>query len=54
MVLILLAIAMINIHAPTVLFAVFAIYGFSGYAVYRGAQDQGPAYQCDQHVQGRA
>jgi len=33
-VLIPLAIALINIHAPTVLFAVFAIYGFSGYGVY--------------------
>ncbi len=33
-VLIVLAIAFINIHTPTVLFAVFAIYGFSGYAVY--------------------
>ena len=33
-ILIVLAIAIINIHAPTVLFAVFAVYGFSGYAVY--------------------
>ncbi len=29
-----LVIALINIHAPSVLFAVFAIYGFSGYGVY--------------------
>ena len=33
-VLIMLGIAVINIHAPTVLFAVFVIYGFSGYGVY--------------------
>ncbi|VUZ23379.1 Uncharacterised protein [uncultured Comamonas sp.] len=33
-VLIPLVIALINIHAPSVLFAVFAIYGFSGYGVY--------------------
>ncbi len=29
-----LAIAVINIHPPTVLFALFCIYGMSGYAVY--------------------
>jgi CDP-diacylglycerol--serine O-phosphatidyltransferase len=29
-----LAIAVINIHPPTVLFSVFVVYGFSGYAVY--------------------
>jgi CDP-diacylglycerol--serine O-phosphatidyltransferase len=29
-----LAIAVINVHPPTVLFALFCIYGFSGYAVY--------------------
>lgn len=33
-VLIVLGIAVINIHAPTVLFSVFVLYGFSGYAVY--------------------
>ncbi len=33
-VLIVLGIAVINIHAPTVLFGVFVFYGFSGYAVY--------------------
>jgi CDP-diacylglycerol--serine O-phosphatidyltransferase len=29
-----LAIAVINIHPPTVLFALFVVYGVSGYAVY--------------------
>jgi CDP-diacylglycerol--serine O-phosphatidyltransferase len=29
-----LGIAIINIHPPVVLFALFAVYGFSGYAVY--------------------
>jgi CDP-diacylglycerol--serine O-phosphatidyltransferase len=29
-----LAIAIINIHPPVVLFALFVVYGFSGYAVY--------------------
>jgi CDP-diacylglycerol--serine O-phosphatidyltransferase len=29
-----LAIAVINIHPPMVLFALFCIYGFSGYGVY--------------------
>ncbi|MDP1692767.1 MAG: CDP-diacylglycerol--serine O-phosphatidyltransferase [Burkholderiaceae bacterium] len=29
-----LAIAVINIHPPIVLFALFCLYGFSGYAVY--------------------
>ena len=33
-VLIPLAIALINIHAPSVLFGVFALYGVSGYGVY--------------------
>ena len=33
-VLIALAIAVINIHPPTVLFSVFVIYGLSGYGVY--------------------
>ncbi|MFZ5489193.1 MAG: CDP-alcohol phosphatidyltransferase family protein, partial [Pseudomonadota bacterium] len=33
-VLIALSIAVINIHPPAVLFGVFVIYGFSGYAVY--------------------
>jgi CDP-diacylglycerol--serine O-phosphatidyltransferase len=29
-----LMIAVINIHPPTVLFALFCVYGLSGYAVY--------------------
>ncbi len=29
-----LGIALINVHPPLVLFAIFCIYGFSGYAVY--------------------
>ena len=29
-----LAIAVINIHPPTVLFSMFCCYGFSGYVVY--------------------
>ena len=33
-VLVALAIAIINIHPPTVLFGVFVLYGLSGYAVY--------------------
>jgi CDP-diacylglycerol--serine O-phosphatidyltransferase len=33
-VLIALAIGVINIHPPSVLFAVFVVYGLSGYAVY--------------------
>ena len=33
-VLIALGIAVINIHPPTVMFALFVIYGFSGYVVY--------------------
>jgi len=33
-VLIALGIAVINIHPPTVLFALFVVYGLSGYAVY--------------------
>jgi CDP-diacylglycerol---serine O-phosphatidyltransferase len=33
-VLIALGIAIINIHPPIVLFALFCVYGFSGYAVY--------------------
>jgi len=33
-VLIALGIAIINIHPPVVLFALFVVYGFSGYAVY--------------------
>ena len=33
-VLIALAIAVINIHPPTVLFGLFVAYGLSGYAVY--------------------
>ena len=33
-VLVALAIAVINIHPPTVLFALFVVYGLSGYAIY--------------------
>lgn len=33
-VLIALGIAIINIHPPTVIFGLFVIYGFSGYALY--------------------
>ncbi|WP_159913884.1 CDP-diacylglycerol--serine O-phosphatidyltransferase [Pantoea sp. 18069] len=40
-VLIVLAIAVINIHAPTVLFGVFVLYGFSGYAVYAWRKAKG-------------
>ena len=36
-----LVIALINIHAPSVLFAVFAIYGFSGYGVYLWCKAKG-------------
>ena len=32
--LIALGIAVINIHPPTVLFALFVVYGLSGYAMY--------------------
>jgi CDP-diacylglycerol--serine O-phosphatidyltransferase len=41
MVLIALAIAVINIHPPIVLFGVFVIYGFSGYAVYAWRKARG-------------
>lgn len=41
MVLIVLAIAAINVHAPSVLFTAFAIYAFSGYAVYAWRRVQG-------------
>lgn len=41
MVLIALAIAVINIHPPIVLFGVFVIYGFSGYAVYAWRKTRG-------------
>jgi CDP-diacylglycerol--serine O-phosphatidyltransferase len=33
-VLIALAIAVVNIHPPIVLFAIFVCYGFSGYVIY--------------------
>jgi len=33
-VLLALVIAIINIHPPTVLFALFIVYGLSGYALY--------------------
>ncbi len=41
LVLIVLAIAVINIHAPTVLFSVFILYGLSGYAVYAWRKAKG-------------
>lgn len=40
-VLIALAIAVINIHPPTVLFLLFVIYGFSGYGVYAWRRARG-------------
>lgn len=40
-VLIVLAIAIINIHAPTVLFCLFVIYGTSGYGVYAWRRAKG-------------
>src|SRR5574337_2211513 len=40
-VLIVLGIAIINIHAPTVLFAIFVIYGASGYGVYAWRRAKG-------------
>jgi CDP-diacylglycerol--serine O-phosphatidyltransferase len=55
-----LAIAVINIHPPTVLFALFVAYGVSGYAVYawiRGLRleaHEGPAGQRDRDVDRRA
>jgi CDP-diacylglycerol--serine O-phosphatidyltransferase len=36
-----LAIAVITIHPPLVLFALFAVYGFSGYAVYAYKKSKG-------------
>ncbi|MFZ4288875.1 CDP-diacylglycerol--serine O-phosphatidyltransferase [Variovorax sp. HJSM1_2] len=36
-----LAIAVINIHPPTVLFSVFVVYGFSGYVVYAWRRTKG-------------
>lgn len=36
-----LGIAVINIHPPLVLFALFCIYGFSGYAVYAYRRSKG-------------
>ena len=40
-VLIALGIAVINIHPPIVLFSVFVVYGFSGYAVYAWRKAKG-------------
>ena len=40
-VLIALAIAVINIHPPTVLFGVFVAYGLSGYVVYAWRRAKG-------------
>jgi len=36
-----LAIALITVHPPTVLFAVFCVYGVSGYAVYAWRKSKG-------------
>ncbi|MFP5398979.1 MAG: CDP-diacylglycerol--serine O-phosphatidyltransferase [Gammaproteobacteria bacterium] len=36
-----LAIALITVHPPTVLFAVFCVYGFSGYVVYAWRRSKG-------------
>ena len=41
LVLIALGIAVINIHPPIVLFGVFVVYGFSGYAVYAWRRAKG-------------
>jgi CDP-diacylglycerol--serine O-phosphatidyltransferase len=41
LVLIALSIAVINIHPPIVLFGVFVVYGFSGYAVYAWRRAKG-------------
>jgi CDP-diacylglycerol---serine O-phosphatidyltransferase len=41
LVLIALAIAVINIHPPVVLFGVFVVYGFSGYGVYAWRKAKG-------------
>jgi CDP-diacylglycerol---serine O-phosphatidyltransferase len=41
LVLIALSIAVINIHPPIVLFGVFVVYGFSGYAVYAWRKAKG-------------
>jgi CDP-diacylglycerol--serine O-phosphatidyltransferase len=41
LVLIALSIALINIDPPTVLFGVFVVYGFSGYAVYAWRKAKG-------------
>jgi len=40
-VLVVLAIAIINIHPPTVLFSVFVLYGLSGYVVYAFRRSKG-------------
>ena len=41
LVLIALGLAVINIHPPIVLFGVFIVYGFSGYAVYAWRKSKG-------------
>jgi CDP-diacylglycerol--serine O-phosphatidyltransferase len=41
LVLIALAIAVINIHPPTVLFGLFVVYGLSGYGVYLWRRSKG-------------
>ena len=40
-VLVALGIAIINIHPPTVLFALFVLYGLSGYAIYVWRKSKG-------------
>ena len=49
-----LAIAVVNIAPPLVLFATFCVYGFSGYAVYAVQTLQGQAGERDRNVDGRA
>ena len=39
--LIALGIAIVNIHPPTVVFGLFVLYGFSGYAVYAWRKAKG-------------
>ncbi|MFN3830407.1 MAG: CDP-alcohol phosphatidyltransferase family protein, partial [Tepidimonas ignava] len=41
LVLVALGIAVINIHPPTVLFALFVLYGLSGYVVYAVRKSKG-------------
>ena len=49
-----LGIAVINIHPPLVLFALFCVYGFRVMRVYVWQEAQGQAGQRDRNVDGRA